>query len=832
MQKEKLHETALNDTVAERCRGAGTMDFTTFFRGATKPPDSATPLSPYPYQSSIAESGLPPVLQAPTGAGKTAAVTLAWLWRRHRHPDPAVRAATPRRLVLALPMRTLVDQTEKSVRAWVRLAGLEDIVDVHVAMGSRNVSHHEWRTDAHRSSILAGTADMVVSKLLVRAYGSSRAGYPMDFALLGNGSHVVLDEVQLMPEAAGTLRQVATFAQQWGTAEPFGVTLMSATVDARVLDTVDNPWGPTDTPVQITDADRTGDLRKRLEATRTVTELPIEAGDTPALAAEIAANHVTGTRTLVVVNTVEIACDLAKKMKKLAPAGVTVVLAHSRFRPVERAEKTSERLEEVTSAGTIVIATQVIEAGIDLDSSTLITQAAPWPSIVQRAGRCNRAGHITNARVLWADVKSPAPYEAADVAASVVALRALEGVEVTSEDLLRREVDTIDPERQVLRRPDFLGLFDTAPDLSGSDVDVSPYIRADKDLDVTVAWENIVNAAPTLHALPPARAQCPVPIWMMRKWLSSGTNRVWTLDPRHGEWRRVYNDDLRPGMVLVTDAARGGYTTETGLTLASRTPVPIIEAEESANPLTAQTEGADAEPGATDQPAWVTVGEHSEDTAAHARSLLTALGDTLTPDLAHAVVTAALLHDLGKAARPWNDALLGLADDTTRATLTTPPYAKSPVQGRLIVKGRRGFLHELVSALIVDQHSCTPVPFLVRYLIAAHHGRVRIQARDTNATSGGTSFGVWDQEELDLYPVPPLAPGLGGAKSVSVDLADFALGGDSSWTRSALALLHEHGPFRLAYLETLVRVADWRSSAGAPHAEANPTEAINAEATR
>ena len=67
---------------------------------------------------------------------------------------------------------------------------------------------------------------------------------------------------------------------------------------------------------------------------------------------------------------------------------------------------------------------------------------------------------------------------------------------------------------------------------------------------------------------------------------------------------------------------------------------------------------------------------------------------------------------------------------------------------------------------------------------------------------------------------------------MSVDLADFTLGGDSSWTRSALALLHEHGPFRLAYLETLVRVADWRSSAGAPHAEANPTEAISAEATR
>ena len=38
----------------------------------------------------------------------------------------------------------------------------------------------------------------------------------------------------------------------------------------------------------------------------------------------------------------------------------------------------------------IVVATQVIEAGVDIDSSVLITEAAPWPSICQRSGRCNR----------------------------------------------------------------------------------------------------------------------------------------------------------------------------------------------------------------------------------------------------------------------------------------------------------------------------------------------------------------------------------------------------------------------------------------------------------
>ena len=49
---------------------------------------------------------------------------------------------------------------------------------------------------------------------------------------------------------------------------------------------------------------------------------------------------------------------------------------------------------------------------------------------------------------------------------------------------------------------------------------------------------------------------------------------------------------------------------------------------------------------------------------------------------------------------------------------------------------------------------------------------------------------------------------------LTVDLEPFSLGGDRSWTRTALSLRDRYGPFVLAYLETLVRVADWRASAG------------------
>ena len=47
-----------------------------------------------------------------------------------------------------------------------------------------------------------------------------------------------------------------------------------------------------------------------------------------------------------------------------------------------------------------------------------------------------------------------------------------------------------------------------------------------------------------------------------------------------------------------------------------------------------------------------------------------------------------------------------------------------------------------------------------------------------------------------------------------VDLDQFPLGGDRSWTSTALGLRDRYGPFVLAYLETVVRIADWRASAG------------------
>jgi CRISPR-associated endonuclease/helicase Cas3 len=60
--------------------------------------------------------------------------------------------------------------------------------------------------------------------------------------------------------------------------------------------------------------------------------------------------------------------------------------------------------------------------------------------------------------------------------------------------------------------------------------------------------------------------------------------------------------------------------------------------------------------------------------------------------------------------------------------------------------------------------------------------------------------------------VPPM---LGQpATTLTVDLDQFRLDGDRSWARTVAGLRDRYGPFVLAYLEALVRVADWRASGG------------------
>ena len=780
---------------------------------------TATGLSPYGYQCRLAQAGLPAVVRAPTGAGKTG-IVLAWLWRRLYGPD---REGTPRRLIYALPQRSLVEQVAAEASGWLGRLGLTEQVALHVVMGGEGATQWRWRQDMHSPAVVIGTVDSLVSKALNRGYGIGRATYPIDFAFVTNGAHWVIDEIQLCPESTTTLRQLAAFAMTFGTAEPFGLTCMSATVRRSLLDTVDNPAPDQQDVLAIEPAERTGELATRLCARRTVRRLPMEPGAYRAIAVEVAERHRLGTLTLVVLNTV----DAARKVFEALPAGAaTRTLIHSRFRGNDRQALARKVTMPPGEAGHIVVATQVVEAGLDLNAALLVTEAAPWPCIVQRAGRCNRTGRVDGAQLCWVPPVRHQPYEERDIAASVAELQALEGELVTGEELLGRPVATTEAAVAVLRRPDLMGLFDTAPDLSGADLDVAPYVRDADDLDAQLVWAiwepEMVDGRPAADGRPPADAKAPASEWRCRAPLSevavlAKRVPIWRLDQVRGRWTRVTPQErARPGEVLLAAASDGGYDAVTGFDPAVRGSVTGSPELVSRSEVAAGAEDLfRADSASVAQRNWVSLQQHSDETRDQAAALLTVLRPSLPDRAAPAVVCAAYLHDAGKAHKIWQDALCALADADERERVGNGrPWAKSGRDGRLRFAGDVAFRHELASLLLVDGPlrglvDGTAETELVRYLVLAHHGKLRLQAREPDQATMSVLLGL---EHGTAWSVPALfgRP----AAELTVDLQQFNLGGAVSWTRSALALRDSYGPFILAYLETLVRIADWRASAG------------------
>jgi CRISPR-associated endonuclease/helicase Cas3 len=779
--------------------------------------EAATGHRPHGYQARIARDGLPSVVEAPTGTGKTG-VILAWLWRRLSEEHGL---ATPRRLIYALPQRSLVDQVAGEARKWLANLALTDEVALHVVMGGRGETQGDWREEMHKPAIVVGTVDSLVSKALNRGYGIGRAIFPIDYALVTNGAQWIIDEIQLCAESATTLRQLAGFAARFGTAEPFGLTCMSATVPGGLLETVDNPRrGVT---VEILPSERAGELAVRLGAARTVRRLSASPGDYKAIAGAVRDLHRRGTLTLVVLNTVQAAREVYRQLRG-GPHECT--LLHSRFRGIERARLMADIVEHPENR--VVVSTQVIEAGIDLNASVLVTQAAPWPSVVQRAGRCNRTGKVPDAEVRWVLPDKPHPYEQQDIDAAGAELVHLEGERLTSEDLLGRDVFTTRRQVAVIRRSDFTGLFDTSPDLSGADVDIAPYVRDAEDLDAEVAWADWTPGAdgapdPDVKA-PPGEYRCRVSLGDVSKLAKD--RPVWRLDQVAGRWVKITPGQprARPGEVLLVNAADGGYDPQTGLDLSARGPVPDSPVLLTAAELAAGAEdsyGSDS--ASVQQRRWLSLDQHSEDVRAQVQALLEVLKPNLPLGAVRGAVLAGYLHDTGKAHGTWQDAICRLAPDGEAEMIAKGrPWAKSAASGRIEFAGKVAFRHELASLLMIDGplHPLlaeSPDPDLTRYLVLAHHGKLRVQVRDPGdltvlppgEAGQRTILGLTQGQTTDV-------PAMLGqpASTLTVDLEQFNFGGDRSWTRTVLDLRDKYGPFVLAYLETLVRVADWRASGG------------------
>lgn len=806
------------------------MRFSALFRRATGYP-------PYLYQERLAEADpWPDLLEAPTGAGKTEAIVLAWLWRR-RFGSAKVRAITPRRLAYTLPMRVLVEQTKDRVEKWLAALGWKDEVGVHILMGGE--SDNDWDLYPEREAVLIGTQDMLLSRALNRGYGLGRARWPMPYGLLNNDCFWVFDEVQLMGSGLATTAQLAAFREKFQTWGQCPSLWVSATLRPDWLATVDfrekvqagltlhglmkSEWREVDS-----------ELARRLKAKKILSKASFTTDDPKKLAGEIRDAHQPGELTLVVLNTVRKAVAVYDALRMLVqpppkrgkkPAAEQqlhspapeLLLLHSRFRPPERQAKL-RHLERLAKTGGIVVSTQVVEAGVDMSARVLFTELSPWASFVQRVGRCNRYGEYTRgANVFWVDLdsKKAAPYESEDVDAARVELKKLEDVGPRT---LRDYLDGLsETKRQklyphspgsVIRRRTVEELFDTTADLTEADLDVSPYIREEADRDVQVFWRKLGGDNPNMPEPQPQPARdelCAAPLADVRDLLKKKAVSFYRWDFLEGVWQRAVS--LVAGQVYLLPAEDGRYSAEMGWAVDETAPVEVPGVH---NVL---SEANDRDPNSQEQKVWQTIAGHTNQVVEELAHILTALGEVLTEKEHAELRHAARWHDWGKAYYVFQEALTGKA-------VPDFPLPLGHLWGKSAQKSERykhpGFRHELASALgmLSLGHSD-----LSCYIVATHHGKVRLSIRSLPTelpAPDGRRFarGVWEGDGL---PAVKLGGGV-TAPEITLSLAPMELGlsnGQPSWAERVLQLLEDYGPFRLAYLEALLCAADRRASAQA-----------------
>lgn len=701
-----------------------------------------------PYPCQIAYSQVDStfvVLRLPTGFGKTLAVLVSWLFRQQQ-------GKAPTRLVIIEPMRVLVGQVVKIARKIVEKSGMD--IPVHLLMGG--AIDNTWITEPEKRCVIIGTQDQILSRQLNRGYACTRWSWPQHFALLNNDCEFFIDECQLMGPGYLTTVELSHWREQLGVFGNCRVVWSSATLDVAPLQSRHIQA----TEIKLEEEDYRHDaLSGKVSRPKILQKLKVSLdGYGERLAEHILKKHISGTMTLVIVNQVSRAIAI---FKALQDSGIPTRLLHGRYRPEER-EGLVDNLE--TFQG-IIVSTQVVEAGVDLDARTLFTEIASWASLVQRIGRCGRNDTYPEADIYWIDSQgwprhALLPYSLSDCQWSQKTLEKLDNVSI--QILLGIESPPQNLMGQTLTKDHLVDLFDNHPSLDDRDIDISQWIR-NRERTVHVAW---VDSPPASDWFPSERELCSVPLDALEKL----TRKAYVWDDFSEVWTLKAPMSGRPAVLL---REWGGYSGLLGFTGNPGDKPPKLSQNAQEN----QKSG-------WDRPSYLpaTQAQHGAGQAEEMARIRKTLSHI---DLPNCLDEIAAWSDIGKSHPVWQKS----------ATGNERPSILMAKSSSLKQHSRKGFRHELASSLALLQ---LEKPFHYAYLVAAHHGKCRTQFCPWVWEADGLLKGV---KSGDLLPATNL--GIIQSKDLSLIIPSRM-----EWERGVRKLLKTLGPFRLAYQEALIRAAD------------------------
>ena len=334
-------------------------------------------------------------LSAPTGAGKTLAMLAFALHHAHRH--------NLRRIVLVMPFLNIIEQTAKVYRfVFCEENGFDALT---VLEDHSLVEYEPEHTDvgddytAALPRLLAENWDApVVLTTSVQFFESLFASRPSRCRKLHRlaRSVILFDEVQTLPVklAVATLATLSRLAQPDG---PYRSTVLFATatqpefqaLDGRVREFAGSGWQPTGILPDPAPLYRPAAARVSVEW-RHQQPIPLE---------ELAERIQRHQRVLCIVNLKRHASRLAETLVELGAQHVfhlsTNMCPAHRSAVLATVDGRLQRGEPVR-----LVATQCVEAGVDLDFPVVYRALAPLEAIAQAAGRCNRHGRDPRGRVV------------------------------------------------------------------------------------------------------------------------------------------------------------------------------------------------------------------------------------------------------------------------------------------------------------------------------------------------------------------------------------------------------------------------------------------------